>query len=465
MSSVAVVKRIAAMNAELDALLAEPLDGLSTAERLAVTHGWETLMRRLPVVTHRLVAGLAQVPTEELGEPTLAAALATLLRISRAEAHRRIHEARELGPRCAVTGEALEPMLSHTAAAQRRGDVGAEHVKIIRRFVDQLPSFVDFETREAAEAQLAGVACGLKPEELRQAADRLAILLDQDGELCDGDRARRRYLTIDRQGADGMSDIRGRLDPEARAALDAVLAKWAAPGLCNPDDEAPCVDGEPSTESVVGDCRTTGQRNHDALKALTRAMLASGQLGSHHGLPVRLVVSTTLKELESGRGHAVTAGGSLLPMAEVIRQAAAAHHYLVVFDDHTECPLYLGRSRRLASAAQRIVLYAKDRGCTFPGCTAPAYHSQVHHASADWADGGQTDITDETLACGPDNRRVKPGGWRTRKRKDGRTEWIPPPHLDTGQARTNNYHHPERYLIPDDDERPDENDEETGDPV
>lgn len=67
-------------------------------------------------------------------------------------------------------------------------------------------------------------------------------------------------------------------------------------------------------------------------------MLASGQLGSHNGLPVTLIVSTTLKELESGRGHAVTAGGSLLPMAEVIRQAAAAHHYSVVFDDHTECP-------------------------------------------------------------------------------------------------------------------------------
>ena len=158
-----------------------------------------------------------------------------------------------------------------------------------------------------------------------------------------------------------MSDIRGRLDPEARAAVDVVLAKWAAPGMCNPDDEAPRVDGDPSPESVVGDCRTTGQRNHDPFKALARAMLASGQLGSHHGLPVRLVVSTTLKELESGRGHAVNARGSLLPMAEVIRQAAAAHHYLVAFDDHTECPLYFGRSRRLASAAQRIVLYASDR--------------------------------------------------------------------------------------------------------
>ncbi|MCV7282748.1 HNH endonuclease, partial [Mycolicibacterium flavescens] len=29
-------------------------------------------------------------------------------------------------------------------------------------------------------------------------------------------------------------------------------------------------------------------------------------------------------------------------------------------------------------------------------------------------------------------------------------EWRPPPQLDTGQARVNNYHHPERYLIPDD---------------
>jgi hypothetical protein len=167
-----------------------------------------------------------------------------------------------------------------------------------------------------------------------------------------------------------------------------------------------------------------------------------------------MVITTTLHDLQSGKGHAVTAGGSLLPMSDVIRQAAAAHHYLAVFDDHTAEPLYLGRAKRLASTAQRIVLYAKDRGCTRPGCTAPAYHSQVHHAVADWAHGGQTNITDQTLACGPDNRRVKPGGWTTRKRKDGRTEWIPPPHLDTGQARINNYHHPERYLIDDEDDTP-----------
>ncbi|MFN8200894.1 MAG: hypothetical protein U0R72_21590, partial [Nakamurella multipartita] len=61
--------------------------------------------------------------------------------------------------------------------------------------------------------------------------------------------------------------------------------------------------------------------------------------------------------------------------------------------------------------------------------------------------GGKTNIDDLALACGPDNRKVKPGGWTTRRR-NGRTEWLPPPHLDTGQPRINNYHHPENLLLP-----------------
>src|SRR4029077_11706370 len=33
-----------------------------------------------------------------------------------------------------------------------------------------------------------------------------------------------------------------------------------------------------------------------------------------------------------------------------------------------------------------------------------------------------------------------------------RTEWIPPPHLDSGHSRVNDYHHPENYLRPDDED-------------
>jgi hypothetical protein len=178
-----------------------------------------------------------------------------------------------------------------------------------------------------------------------------------------------------------------------------------------------------------------------------RAMLASGQLGQHHGLPATIVVTTTLDALEKGAGVAVTAGGTRLPMSAVIRLASHAYHYLTVFDRHSQVPLYLGRTRRTASPGQWIVLYARDRGCTRPGCRAAGYRCQAHHAHQDWAKGGHTDITELTLACHGDHARITDGGWQTRIRPDGRTEWIPPPVLDTGQARINNFHHPERYLL------------------
>ena len=131
MSSVAVLNRIAAMEAEFEALVAEPLAGLSSAERTAATHEWERFIRRLPAVTHRLVAALAEVPSDELGELDAGRRAATLLRISKAEAHCRIHDAEDLGPRAAITGCTLSSRCcrTHTAAAQQRGDIGTEHVQ------------------------------------------------------------------------------------------------------------------------------------------------------------------------------------------------------------------------------------------------------------------------------------------------------------------------------------------------
>ena len=454
MGSAGVVADRAAVKAALEryeaaaaAFAALSLDALTPVDLLAVADRREATRRAQAAVDHRIVARLAgECDPRELGAKNMAEVLATRLRISRAEARRRIAEAHDLGPRTAMTGEALDPVLPATAAGVADGQIGAEHVSVIRSFFKHLPAHVDAGTREHAEADVARYARELAPEDLRQVTDKLATLLDQDGTLTDGDRARRRGITIGRQQPDGMSTITGLLDPQLRATLDAVFAKLAAPGMCNPDDLTPQVDDNAGQEQVDRDLRSPAQRRHDALTALSRAMLASGKLGQHNGMPATLFISTTLAELESATGHAITAGGSLLPMSEVIRQARHAHHYLAVFDGATEVPLYLGRSKRLASAGQRIVLYGRERGCSAPGCTVPAYYCEVHHAVADWVDNGHTDIDELTLACPGHHHLIQPGGWQTRKRDDGRTEWIPPPHLDNGGARTNDYFHPERLL-------------------
>jgi hypothetical protein len=97
------------------------------------------------------------------------------------------------------------------------------------------------------------------------------------------------------------------------------------------------------------------------------------------------------------------------------------------------------------------MLVARDGGCTKPGCMVGAYGCQVHHALADWIDGGNTNVDEMALACGPDNRMVDgDGGYTTTINDRGEVEWIPPPHLDTGQARTNYYHRPEALMRPPD---------------
>jgi hypothetical protein len=302
---------------------------------------------------------------------------------------------------------------------------------------------------------LARDAATNSPETLREAAKLLVYLFNQDGDLPDDEhRAQRRGITLGPQDADGLTQISGRLTPELAASIQALFAKLAAPGMCNPKDDTPCIDGEPGEDTIDRDDRTLGQRQHDALTAICRNTLSSGELGQHNGLPVTVVVSTTLQDLQAAAGVAVTGSGSLLPISDLIRMASHARHYLVIYDKHTREPLYLGRSKRIATPAQRLVLFNRDRGCTRPGCTAPADRCQAHHAAQDFGKGGQTNITDLGLACGPDNRLVNDNGWTTRIRSDGRIEWIPPPLLDTGQDRINHHHHPDELLSPRDEDPP-----------
>ena len=445
-----VVDVFDALRADLKRALDLRCDALTTPERLALLESCEWIRRCLPAVEHPLINQLAeQADATELGGK-LAPALANRLRITRAEASRRIHEATDLGERRALNGEPLPPVLPATAEAQRNGVIGTGHVAVIRGFFHRLPDFVDVETRAKAEAQLARLSLEHRPDELAKLADKLTDCLNPDGDFTDHDRAKRRGLTLGKQDIDGMSPVTGYLTPEARATLDAVFAKLAAPGMCNPADEAPCISGTPSEAAIQGDTRSAAQRNHDALIAATRALLASGELGQHNGLPVSIIVTTTLQELEKGAGRGLTGGGTLLPMSDVIRLGSHAHHYLAIFDRGKALALY--HTKRLASPAQRIVLHAKDRGCTFPGCTVPGYLCQAHHCDP-YATNPVTDINSLAFTCGP-NHELADNGWNTRKNARGETEWIPPPHLERGQPLINTYWHPEKLLRDEDEDIP-----------
>ena len=83
-----------------------------------------------------------------------------------------------------------------------------------------------------------------------------------------------------------------------------IYAKYAARGMCNPDDPEPCTSGTPTQAQIDNDHRSLAQRQHDALIAVGRIALMSGQLGSLNGLPVSIIIRTTLQDLETAPGSA-----------------------------------------------------------------------------------------------------------------------------------------------------------------
>lgn len=373
-----------AAQAQIETLTAQmnrlSIDAFTDAELLALQQRREAVNRAQPVLDHRVYQRItSQSSPVALGAKSYAAVLSQRLRISTSEAHRRLDEAALFGPRTSMIGEPLAPSMPTFARGQAQGVIGAEHIKHVRWFFRELPVSVGFQTRENAEVQLAHHACELGPAEFRAAAQHMLYLLNQDGELSDENRQALAYLRFGKQRPDGMRPFEGLLTPEAWAVLEPLMEKNAAPGMCNPAHETPCLDGEPTEEQIHNDTRTAGKRNHDALLALCKRMLATAT-GTINGLPATVVITASLTDLEKGTGHGLTAGGTLLPIADVLKFAAHSRPWLALFD--------------------------------------------------------------LTLACGPNNRMVETTGWTTRNRPtDGVTEWIPPPELDCGQSRTNNLHH------------------------
>jgi hypothetical protein len=429
-------------------------DEVGAVFRVQMAERLETQERTNRGLVYRVLGQLADPPDEPGSTPGWVHNVAARLRVTPAEVKRRMKVAAKILPRRQLSGPALAPKLPLVADAVAAGTVGEDHLRVIVTAMDKLPSCVSPDERIEVEASLVREALKSDADIVKAAATRIDEIFNPDGDFDEADRARRRGVVMGRQGRDGMSRIWGYLDPEARAYVEAATAA-VRPGRHLPD----------GTLEEQRDDRSPAQRCHDGIKLGLKAGLGSGGLGSHRGHPVTVIARTTLAELNQA-AHAVTdpdvampapartGGNSVLPMRDLIRMATDAIHYLAVFDDHSDRPIYLGRQKRIATTDQRIICYSRDGGCTRPNCTQPGYHSEAHHA-LDWANGGPTDADMLYFACGPDHTEVSKGRWQTTVTETGRLAWTD----GTRPPEINHAHHPEELLRndpdpPEDDARP-----------
>lgn len=264
-----------------------------------------------------------------------------------------------------------------------------------------------------------------------------------------------RWLWMSEPDADGGAWIKGYIPPATVAVLKHLFAK-AKPGFDRPGEGDETMDlsglsipglsgvaathGPGRAERGVPDRRTPGQRRADLFLHMATAYASGQTRNTGCASIVASLVAEDLTKIDMAAGTAVTdpeAAGRLwgttfptntgvkVSLFDLMALKAGAHDFVVLHGTDGN-PLIAGRARRPASFVQKVAVLARDQVCSYPGCTASADESELHHLVA-WLNGGRTDIENLTFRCkghhGDNNDkrdRYASRGWAERDPETGR---------------------------------------------
>jgi hypothetical protein len=441
---------LARFDAAIDDVLDLSLSALDGEAVLGLLVDLERLTRRLSAVDNALISEVAHRGlARDHGCASTAVLLTKVLRVGAGEARARVAAAEQLGPRHPFAGAPAPPEFARTAAAQVAGAISAAHARQITKAITDLPSPVRDEKFDDLEEFLVDQSRQFSPDELAKITRHLTDVLDPDGTLRDSAyRHRQRDLTI-RRRPDGSAHGTFELTAQAAEALLSILDATAAP--------RPSADG-------LKDERSPGQRRHDGLQQAMLLALRSTD-SSCNGVSTTIVITATAQQWAERRGLARTGHGSSLPMCDVADLAGDARLFPVVLggperdvgdDRTTAAPLTAelsrlfdtakpviayGTNHRLFTEGERIAMIARDRGCSFPGCTVGPMWCEAHHI-VDWEITRRTSVDDGTLLCGFHHREFERLGWSC-KQIDGIPHWSAPRWIDPERTpRRNRAHDP-----------------------
>jgi len=147
---------------------------------------------------------------------------------------------------------------------------------------------------------------------------------------------------------------------------------------------------------------------------------------SRSGLPeISVIVDwRTLSQGVHASTVCETVDGIALPAQTVARLCCDAEVLPVVMRG-TGDVLHVGRSRRVATRAQRRALAAMHRGCAHPNCTRRFRVCQIHHV-VPWERGGATDLSNLLPLCTEHHHLVHEGGWTIELSDDRCVRWTAP---------------------------------------
>ncbi len=383
------------------------------------------------------------------------------LRISAAEARRRLALSEDLLPRTSIAGLPMPARREELGAAMAAATVSSRSASIITLALDRVQAVADSESLARMEDALTRTAAESDPDFLTRIARRWADAIDQDGAEPTEELLRQVQGAFIRKARRGLHHLEIFATPDQFEHL--ITAMNTATNPRN-QVEGPASGSGTSTadhdaaeqNAAELDLRSRPQKLLDGLVGACKVALASGTLPAAGGLRPQVMVTIDYRDLLSRllTASPLTASGgctepdqtgSMLfggPInATTIRKLACDADIIPVVLGGEGRILDIGRASRVFPPHIRKAIMARDQGCAFPGCTIPAPWCEAHHISY-WSQGGTTGTGNGTLLCSHHHHLIHKEQWTIHVR-DGIPWFIPPPHIDPHQKpRRNHYFRP-----------------------
>ncbi|MCB5280866.1 DUF222 domain-containing protein [Arthrobacter sp. AL08] len=406
------------------------------------------------------------------------------LRISSAEARRRLCLAGTLLPRQGFTGQDLPALRAELGATVAAGEVPSRSATIITLALDRVRHVCDEATAARMEHALTRTAADNDPDFLARVARSWTDAIDQDGAEPSEELLRQLQGAFIRKPRQGLAHLEifatteqfehlltvmnTATNPRTSAA---VYAEASGASDASGSSGASGTSGDPGLGGAAAaqlDLRSRPQRLLDGLVGACKVALATGSLPAAGGLRPQVMVTIDYRGLlallrtsqdsrsnqtsranrqagtSDSAGRTMAHTGSLLfsgPVnAATARKIACDADIIPVLLGSEGRVLDIGRATRVFPPHIRKALIARDQGCAFPGCTIPASWCEAHHVDY-WSRGGTTGTDNGTLLCSHHHHVIHKEQWTIQVRT-GVPWFIPPPHVDPRQQpRRNTYFH------------------------